>query len=351
MLELSYRTARQSFTQISIGTGILDSATIELNGEKVFFLYDLGIPGDVLSQVSAFVERLSENPVYVAVPAGEDAKSLVAVEETARELIAEGVRRNSLIVISGGGAVLDAGNFTASVLLRGLRTVLIPTTLLAMVDASIGGKTAVNLDSIKNMIGSFHQPERIIIELKFIERMSTKLIKSGMGEIIKTLYLAGKPEVLLMDEDEMIYIAVEESVRYKVGIVEQDPFETTGERKFLNFGHTIGHGIESAYIGKLTHGEAVANALAAEQYCAEKITGMNTGLAVEIAEIVERKGLLIRGFDVERIFSFVQYDKKAFGSSEVDLVYLKKPGEPAIIKVNMEELKNAAREFYERQQV
>lgn len=348
MLELKYETKKQTLTSINIGAGILNSLSLPLANDRVFLIYDSGIPENVLSEISSFVERCSNNPVYISVPGGEDAKRLSVIEETAREMVAEGVRRNSPVFIAGGGAVLDAGNFLASVLLRGVKTILIPTTLLAMVDASIGGKTAVNIDGIKNMVGSFHQPERIIIELNFLQHMSSKIYESGMGEIIKTLYLAGKPEILSRSGNEMIYKAIEESVRYKARIVESDPFETTGERRFLNFGHTIGHGIESAYIGKVTHGVAVANALPAEQFCAEKITGEAAGMYEEIKNVVESSGLLIKGLDIDRIFSFVWYDKKAVGSSQVELVYLNKPGKPATLRVNMEDLKRAAREYFER---
>lgn len=348
MLEISYSTDRKTETRIYAGTDAFNKVKRLHSGGRNIFVYDAGIPANELSRISSFVESYLSDVVFIEATGGEDAKRLGYVEEMAREMIAWGVRRNSVVVIAGGGGVLDSINFLASILLRGIRTILIPTTLLAMVDAAIGGKTAVNLDSVKNMLGTFHHPEMVIIDFSIIDNLRPRLIRSGMGEIIKTLFLAGKQDILLESGKEKIYQSVEASVLYKAEVVERDPYETTGERKFLNFGHTIGHGIESAYIGKLSHGEAVANALPVEQYCAEKITGHGQGLYRDIHEMVEKNDLLVKGLDVDRIFTYVWYDKKSVSSSEVELVYLKKPGEPALIRVAIEELRRAAGEYFSR---
>lgn len=200
----------------------------------------------------------------IVVPAGEMSKSLTTLEQIITRLAAAGMTRQDGVIALGGGVVGDLAGLVASLYMRGIALIQIPTSLTAQVDASVGGKTAVNLQTVKNIIGTFKQPDLVLIDPDFLTTLSQRDLVEGYAEVIKTSILAdttffaltGKitsPADILGHAEELI----ERSIRYKATVVMQDEHEG-GLRKVLNFGHTIGHAVELEAHGALRHGEAVA---------------------------------------------------------------------------------------------
>ncbi len=197
--------------------------------------------------------------------AGDEAhKGLETIEQIWTFLNDHQATRHALLINIGGGSVTDMGGFAAATYVRGIDYINIPTTLLAMVDASIGGKTGVNFAGLKNRVGAFHQPIDTIIEPAFLTTLPNEQWLSGYGEILKTQLLSGQP---LTPPDREMDIAplIRASVQYKKGIVEQDPTEN-GLRQVLNFGHTVGHALEEQAQGAIPHGYAVVWGMIAELY-------------------------------------------------------------------------------------
>ncbi|GAB3832473.1 3-dehydroquinate synthase [Hymenobacter jeollabukensis] len=208
----------------------------------------------------------------IEIPAGEDYKTLETCQRVWDELTEHGFDRHSVLVCLGGGVVTDLGGFCAALYKRGLRCVLVPTTLLAQVDAAIGGKTGVDYHGYKNHLGVFQLPEAVCIDTQFLATLDPRELRAGYAEIVKHWLIAdadafaqGRQQGLFVDDWLPV---VEQSVAVKQGIVRQDPTER-GPRKLLNFGHTVGHALESYLLlqGRaILHGEAVAAGMICEAW-------------------------------------------------------------------------------------
>jgi 3-dehydroquinate synthetase len=214
----------------------------------------------VARRALAALDKGGRVAVVVTLPDGERGKTLAQLERAAGKLLAAGLTRRSLVVSIGGGAVSDAAGFLAATFMRGIPWVAVPTTLLSMVDAALGGKTAVNLPRAKNAVGAFHPPVAVLADLKALDTLPARELRSGLGEVVKYALLtpallgrvtaagAGRPDAAL----------VAECMAAKLRLVEADPTER-GARALLNLGHTFGHGVEAAgRFERYTHGEAVA---------------------------------------------------------------------------------------------
>ncbi len=231
----------------------------------------------------------------ITVPSGENYKSLGSVEEIWRLLSSEGARRNALLINLGGGLVTDLGGFAASCFKRGIKCINIPTTLLAQVDASVGGKTGINFNGLKNEIGTFSVPEKVMIDVAFLKTLPRRQLLSGFAEMLKHGLLRGGKhlqKLLAMDRDIIsatdFPALLKESVEVKEKVVTEDPKEK-GMRKSLNFGHTVGHAIESVAIEKgaeLYHGDAVAYGMISELYLSVRKKGFDRGLYHEIRSFI-----------------------------------------------------------------
>ncbi len=205
--------------------------------------------------------------VFFSVPEGEAAKSLAEAGRLWESMLAAGGRRDSLVVAFGGGSVGDLAGFVAACFLRGVRFVQIPTTLLAQVDAAIGGKTAVDLPAAKNSVGAFHHPAMVISDTRLLSTLPPAELRAGLVEAVKMaalldpdllVRLEGELEVLLSGDPAALAPVVRAAAAAKVAVVERDP-EEGGERQLLNYGHTLGHALESAAgYGRMLHGDAVA---------------------------------------------------------------------------------------------
>jgi 3-dehydroquinate synthase len=259
-----------------------------------------------------------DNFDVLKINAGEESKDIDFCIDIWRRLIDFGADRKSLLINLGGGVISDMGGFAASTFKRGIDFVHVPTTLLSQVDASIGGKTGIDIDSIKNIIGTFTQPKAVFIAYDFLKTLPPRQILSGLAEMLKHGIIADadywntlKNSDLSHPSPELIY----RSVEIKNKVVLQDPTEQ-GYRKCLNFGHTIGHAIETNSLindeNPLSHGEAVVIGMICEAYLSNQKTGLSDG---ELAEITSVLRSLYPKYAVEEssfsnLFTLMQKDKK-----------------------------------------
>ncbi|MBX7184988.1 MAG: 3-dehydroquinate synthase [Vicinamibacteria bacterium] len=206
-----------------------------------------------------------EARLVLLLPDGEAAKTPTVWARTMREMAKAGLDRSSFVIAFGGGTIGDAAGFAAATYMRGIRLIQVPTTLLSMVDSSVGGKTGVNLPEGKNLVGSFHQPNLVVGDLSFLRTLPERERQSGVYEVLKCGFLRSKSLVSLVERtrglrrasDAELEAAIAEAVRIKARIVERDERES-GERVLLNLGHTLGHALEAASsYRRFTHGEAV----------------------------------------------------------------------------------------------
>jgi 3-dehydroquinate synthase len=286
--------------------------------------------------------------VTVVVPDGESSKSLATVEQVADRFVKGGLDRRSLVVALGGGVVGDLGGFVASVFLRGVPYVQVPTTLLAQVDSSVGGKTGVNLASGKNLVGTFHQPLCVYADLTTLSTLPARDLSSGLAEIVKHGVIADEALLLRLEEraeearagdPALLAELVRRSCAIKAEVVATDERELLsdapgGGRAQLNFGHTVGHALESASAGgpePLRHGEAVALGMIAAARVGEKLGLGDPALEARLVALLPRLGLptdLDRRLDgptLER----VGVDKKRAGG-RVAMVLVPRIGQAAL---------------------
>lgn len=262
-------------------------------------------------------------------PEGEVVKEIKYIEYVYTKLLKYKVDRTTPILILGGGVLGDLGGFVASTYMRGLPYVQIPTTLLAMVDSSIGGKTAVNLKQGKNLVGSFYQPKVVICDLYLLGTLPEKEIYSGYGEILKYAVINRKIFHILSSHEKEKFIStpfpinnltkklILECIKTKLEIVKKDEKETTGLREKLNLGHTIAHGIESVTGYKVyTHGEAVILGLVTELWISKMLNLISYSDGGKIFNLInyyidkEKISSQITNIEPEKIYTKLQYDKK-----------------------------------------
>ena len=290
---------------IFVERGILQSAGNHLNlDRRVLIVTDQGVP-EVYAKIVA--AQCKEAVVYSIKP-GEDSKSLEKFEKIIQIMLEHGFSRKDCVVAVGGGVVGDLSGFAASAYMRGIDFYNIPTTLLSQIDSSIGGKTAINFGNVKNIVGAFYQPKKVLIDPELLETLSERQISNGLAEAIK-MALTSDKELFEIFEHEDIDTHLDEiiirSLKIKKSVVEQDEKES-GIRKILNFGHTIGHGIEtSGNLKELYHGECVA--LGMIPMCDEKIRQ-------RVIDVLKKCNLYNKTeFDWEKIAQAAFHDKKADG--------------------------------------
>ncbi len=258
--------------------------------------------------------------VELEVPDGESAKNMATVERLTREMVLGGGKRDSRVITLGGGTVGDVGGFAAGCFLRGIEYGQIPTTLLAQVDAAIGGKTGVNLPEAKNSVGLFHQPRWVICDTHFLSTLPAEEIRQAMFEIVKAAILADEPlfeliesnlEGLLASDAGLLARVVRSAVAVKVGVVAED--EREGDRRrILNLGHTLGHALETVVgHGKLRHGDAVGHGMLFAVALAEA-RGLAPEDAIRIRTLLGRLKLpILPDLPLSSVVEAMRRDKKA----------------------------------------
>jgi 3-dehydroquinate synthase len=301
---------------------VTDSTVAELHG-RVFLenLTALGLAAEM-----------------VEFPAGESSKNMETLLAVIHKLFALGVDRNSLLIALGGGVVGDMTGFIASIYMRSVPYVQIPTTLLAQVDSSIGGKTAVDLPEGKNLLGTFYQPRAVFIDTKFLETLPAEEFKNGVAEIVKYGVIDSDEffsvqekdrEALIRRDPARLLPLIEQCCRIKKGFVEIDE-KDTGIRHVLNFGHTVGHALEAASGYGMPHGYAVALGMIAVSRICEKVYDLPATDRKRIEALIGAFGLptvIPRSIATEEILSHLQGAKKK-KDGKVQFVLVKNIGKP-----------------------
>jgi 3-dehydroquinate synthase len=279
------------------------------------------------------------DPCLVTVPAGETAKSLQTVAACYDRLAAHRLERGSFIVALGGGVVGDLGGFVAATYLRGIAFVQAPTTLLAQVDSSVGGKVGVNLSAGKNLVGAFYQPRLVLCDLDTLDTLPEREFTAGLAEVIKygIIYDAALfrrlerdlPKLAARDPDTLAAV-VARCCQIKAKVVGQDETEA-GLRAILNFGHTIGHALEAiSRYGKYLHGEAIAIGQVAAARISASCLGLTSHEVERIRDLFVRAGLptqaKLRAAEPERLCAAMRLDKKVRGG-EIRFVLARKIGQ------------------------
>jgi 3-dehydroquinate synthase len=285
---------------------------------------------------------------HYAVPAGESSKSLTMANNLYEFLADQQFTRSDAIIALGGGVVGDLASFVASTYMRGIAFVQIPTSLLAQVDSSIGGKTAVNSSKAKNKIGTFAQPDGVMIDPETLNSLPELRVREGIAEIIKcgaisdaSLWQDLEKLTGLQDLLEHSEAIISKALNVKKTVVEEDEFDN-GSRLLLNFGHTIGHAIENtAGYGKISHGEAVAIGMVQISQTAEEKGLSPKGITDEIKAMNQKYGLpnAYQPWEAEKFYSAITHDKKARGDS-LNIILLDEIGQARIQKIKLIEIKD-----------
>ncbi|UJH67219.1 3-dehydroquinate synthase [Allomuricauda sp. SCSIO 65647] len=289
----------------------------KMNYSKVFILVDTNTKKYCLPVFTSFFSEVSPDGIFV-INAGEENKNINTCARLWDDLSNAGGDRKSLLINLGGGVVTDLGGFVASTFKRGIDFINIPTTLLAMVDASIGGKTGVDLGALKNQIGVIKQPEMILVFTDFLNTLDKRQVNSGFAEMLKHGLIKDGDywKVLKNCNSFQTKDLIERSALLKSHVVQEDPDER-GLRKILNFGHTAGHAIESYFLENpdketLLHGEAIAVGMVIEAYFSHQLTGLSKLELKEIKETFAKyfKKVDFDKDDIDTINALLRHDKK-----------------------------------------
>jgi 3-dehydroquinate synthase len=344
MRRLTVRSAGGSYPVV-IGPGAIDVLPrILARGPRpsgLFLVTDSRVARHHAGRLAGRVGQNGLRLARVVLPPGERSKSVRQLERLWRALVREGADRGSCLLAFGGGVVGDLAGFAAASILRGVDFIQVPTTLLAMVDASVGGKTGINLPEGKNLVGAFHQPRAVIMDLEFLETLPAREARAGLAEVLKTAAirdaallrrLEREREALLRLEAAALEDVVARCVAIKAGVVAADERES-GLRRILNFGHTLAHAIEAAQgYGGLLHGEAVAVGMAFALCLGRRIGITSPSLAERLTALIAAFGLPIglRGGAVSRILTAMSRDKKR-GAGGLRWVLLERAGRAVVV--------------------
>lgn len=323
---------------VHCGAGAFESYAPKIAGAK-FIITDT----NVYKLYGALIEKTFANaPVYV-MKAGEKSKNHNTLIAIFNKMIESGVTRKGTVIALGGGVVGDVAGLAASLYMRGINIVQIPTTLLSQVDSSVGGKTAIDFCGVKNVIGSFYQPAEVIVDPMFLKTLPAREIRCGLGEIIKYGAIdSGIYGTLIKNKGKIHDLKFLEEVtadciRHKAKVVCEDEKDLLGARKTLNLGHTTGHAFE-LYYGRKSHGEFVLIGTYYELYIAEKKDLCEKKYADSLRKLIKRVIKNIPAYeDAEKAALMAKYDKKNTEQSTVSVVAPKRVGECQEILLPVEE--------------
>jgi 3-dehydroquinate synthase len=326
---------------VFIGYNIFDSLPALIKKyslpKRVFVILDKNVERIYGPSIKNIINGFAAKKHYLVLSASERIKSFKTLAQIFSRLYDEKFSRDTILIAIGGGTIGDVAGLAASTYMRGIPLIHVPTTLLSSVDSSIGGKTAINFNEAKNLIGSFYQPSFILIDTKFLRSLSAHELISGFGEVIKYSYLTDSPlySKLLINYGSLLSrnlkffdSIVYDSVKIKSAVVSLDEFEISGLRKILNFGHTFAHAFESNSAYRISHGRAVITGIV----CALSLS-FEMGLISEkqlnyMLELPLKFGLHLhlKNFNEKEIFRLMSYDKKN-REGKIKFVLIKNFGE------------------------
>jgi 3-dehydroquinate synthase len=339
---LTVRTASRSYP-VLVGRDVLDllGAQVRKTGGdgQVVVVCDENVAPLYLEKARSSLREAGLEVSHVILPAGEREKSLARAEELYGVLYDRGVRRTDTLAALGGGVIGDLGGFVASTFQRGCRFVQVPTTLLAQVDASVGGKVAVDFRAGKNYVGTFYQPSLVLADLRTLRSLPARELRSGAAEVAKHGLLAGGAvlgRILRLAAGDLTAAAVSQelvadSIAFKASVVQRDEREA-GLRAVLNFGHTIGHAVEAATgFRRWSHGQAVALGLHGALRLSAELTGLPEAEELAGHALLDDLGLpgRLANLEAAAVCDLIGRDKKA-GPEGVGYVLLRRLGEPVL---------------------
>lgn len=328
----------QNSYDIIVEKGILSRAHEHLSlARNVLIVTDDGVPTKYSQTIASFCKE----SYTVCLAQGEDSKSYDSLQRLHETMLNNDFSRSDAVVAVGGGVVGDLAGFAAATFMRGIDFYNIPTTLLSMVDSSIGGKTAINYKGVKNCIGAFHQPKCVLVDPEVLKTLPQRQIANGLAEAIK-MAATFDPELFSLMESENVLenpdLVIVPSLTIKKNVVEQDEKES-GLRRVLNFGHTIGHGIESCAGGTLYHGECVA--LGMLPMCSAPVRE-------RLIRIYEKAGLpTVLNYDYTSVWNAAVHDKKRDGD-HIRVILVGEIGNYEIKKISVSEFQNTVKEAFEK---
>ncbi|MBI1937375.1 MAG: 3-dehydroquinate synthase [Ignavibacteriales bacterium] len=308
-----------------------------LNLSKNIFLV---VDGNVLKHhrrlINGLIEKFDTGFSFIEFHADEESKSYESLNKIYSAMLAKGYSRDTLLIAIGGGITGDIAGFAAATFARGIQYVHVPTTLLAMVDSSVGGKTGINFGDTKNIVGAFYQPKYVLIDSVFLKTLPQDETICGIGEIVKYGLLIGddffnviekKYTKLIQCDKSTVNKIVQTCVQFKASIVENDEMEISGLRKVLNIGHTFAHAIEVEQKHKIKHGQAVIVGLACALHLSNKMNLLNDDeLQKYLSLIIKLAGKIkIAGYDPNKLYEIMKRDKKN-RADVINFVLLKKAG-------------------------
>ena len=323
--EITVRLGHRSYS-IVVGGGVLSTVGERLRalgvGSRVALVSDRTVMRRHGEPVTASLRAAGFRVSTVAVPEGERAKSIAVAQQCWDELLASGLDRTSTVLALGGGAVGDLAGFVAATYMRGVNFVPLPTTILAQVDASIGGKTAIDHPRAKNLIGAFHQPRLVLLDPEVVVTLSDREFRSGLAEVVKHGIVADEAYFVDVERHAGALLArdlptlervIAGSCRIKASVVERDEQETE-LRAMLNYGHTVGHALEAVTdYGRFAHGEAVSIGMAAAARLAHRLGLASLDTVLRQERLLEGLGLPVRLPDIDHaaLLAAIGRDKKA----------------------------------------
>ena len=330
VIEVPVPLAGHSY-RVVVGSGLLTCAGARIRAfsqaSRCALVTDSIVGPLYAEMVRRSLEESGFDVVIITVPSGESSKSLTQAAYVCDAMIEAGLDRSALLVALGGGVVGDLAGFVAAIYYRGIPFVQIPTTIVAQVDSSIGGKTGVNAAGGKNLLGAFHQPVLVLADVSTLSTLPEREFNEGFAEVIKHAAIRDRA---MLDQFDDLTSLVARNVAIKAAIVIEDEFETKGVRALLNFGHTIGHGIEAAAgYGRFLHGEAISLGLVAACRLSVQKAGLPPADADLLISMLARYRLPLRlpsDISTDNILQALRKDKK-FHAGAVRFVLLRALGE------------------------
>lgn len=334
---------------IHIGAGVLDDARLyapHVAGRGVAVITNEVVAPLYLERLERALRRAGAQVTAIVLPDGEQTKNWTTLERVFDRLLAERFGRDTIVVALGGGVIGDLAGFAAAVYQRGVPYVQVPTTLLAQVDSSVGGKTAINHPRGKNMVGAFHQPLAVISDIATLDTLPDRELRAGLAEVIKhgfaldaefVLWLEANMGRLLRRDGVALAYAVRRSCELKTAVVALDERES-GRRALLNFGHTFGHAIETAQgYGTWLHGEAVAAGMVMAADLAVRLALLERSQAARLQTLLVRAGLPVSNPHIApaRLLELMRVDKKA-ERGRLRFVLLSAPGR-ALVRADVDD--------------
>jgi len=313
--------------------------SLNMQGRKLCLVSDSNVAPLYAKEVTGLLEREGFFCVSFTFPAGEASKNLDTVSKLYEFLIEQSFDRNDVLLALGGGVTGDLTGFAAATYLRGIRFIGMPTSLLSMVDSSIGGKTGVDYKAYKNMVGAFYQPSAVYINVSALHTLPEREFLAGLGEVVKHgfildksyhTFLRANADKIIAKDTEVLNSMIYQSLCIKRGVVERDPKEK-GDRALLNFGHTIGHAVEKMNEFALLHGECVSAGMAAAAELSVMRGVLSREEADEITALLHTLGMMtkVSALDRETFLSVCHRDKKADGA-KIKFILLKGIGQAYI---------------------